>query len=537
MKKIFAVLPVFLLVLDGCGEKFQSFNSSSVASSLGESVACPNSRSQIFDAYAQAYRGSTDLSLSAFASAAKAQAFTSTDFAKASPEVQAKFQKSLTSLHKLMTVDLAALKANVQAQNQNQNRNENQAPEQNQNSSQGQPGDETSQSLATENEDDELLHLARLEMHSQIDPSYSQLNAKIDAALAQAAVAAEQAGVSCQTSGASTGSISGATTGASTGAGDPASPAAPAGAVAFSLPATSPIFGAHYAMATAYQSCQVLGLPLVDASTANVQGVVRGAKIDVGYGRVYTDVTLLKRTHYYHRGQTYGPSCANQDKAPLVYDYGGKPVITASGALDFFTNSGGGPALGVDCSAFVSTAAAIAGNLYRTSTANKATYTRFVSRDFINPRNSGWTCYDSVKVAPNLFIQAGDIAAIQGHVVMIDQVGSDPFGLANVKTPSECSALSYKNFDFAIIQSSPSKNSMGINRFTVKDYLVGEPHMQNMFTGYAQQACLSKFDKLIRTPVTSAYGIIRHKQIASCLAPKIELRNESCISSCSALNN
>ena len=308
--------------------------------------------------------------------------------------------------------------------------------------------------------------------------------------------------------------------------------------MAFSLPHTSPTFGAHYVMATAYQSCQVLGLPLVDASTANVQGVVRGAKIDaVGYGRVYTDVALLKRSHYYHRGQTYGPACANQDKAPLVYDYGGKPAITSSSALDLFTNSGGGPALGVDCSAFVSTAAAIAGNLYRASTANKATYTRFVSRDFINPTTSGWTCYDSVKVAPNAFIQPGDIAAVQGHVVMIDQVGSDPFGIANVRSSSECSALSYRNFDFAIIQSSPSKNSLGINRFFVKDYLVNEPHMQSMFAGYAKQACLSKFDKIVRTPVTSAYGIIRHKQTASCLAPKIALRNESCISSCSALSN
>ena len=536
MKKLFFVLPVFLLVLDGCGEKFQSFNSSSIASSLGDAVACPNSRSQIFDAYAQAYRGSKDLSLAAFTSAANAHAFPSADSAKASPEVQAKFQKSLVSLHRLMTVELADLKAKVQAQNRSMNQD--QTADQNQNSSLTQTGDESNRSGPTENEDDELLHLARLEMRSQIDPTYSQLNAKIDAALARAAVTAEQAGVSCQTASASSGPLSGAVANTSTGAVNASSPGASAGAVAFSPPPTSPVFGAHYVMATAYQSCQVLGLPLVDASTANVQGVVRGAKIDaVGYGRVYTDVALLKRSHYYHRGQTYGPSCANQDKAPLVYDYGGKPAITASSALDLFTNSGGGPALGIDCSAFVSTAAAIAGNLYRSSTANKPTYTRFVSRDFINPTTSGWTCYDSVKVAPNAFIQPGDIAAVQGHVVMVDQVGSDPFGIANVRSSAECGALSYRNFDFAIIQSSPSKNSMGINRFTVRDYLVNEPHMQNMFVGYAKQACLSKFDKLIRTPVTSAYGIIRHKQTPACLAQKIALRNEGCISSCSALGN
>ncbi len=485
------MLPAVFLVLEGCGQKFQSVSTSTVASALSGSVACASSRSQIFDAYAQAYRASTDMTDTSFENALHAQRLNPTQTNVSTKQAQARFEISLKSINQLMTKDLAAAKASVRERLSN------------------------AQSTLAEGEDDDLLHLARLEMRSEIDPSYAILNAKMDAALAEAAHSANEAGVSCTT---------------------PNTFAVQPNAASTSAQMASPIRGAHYVMATAYQSCQSLSLPLVDASTSDVQGVVRGAKIDaVGYGRVYTDVALLKRTHYYHRGQTYGPSCANQDKAPLVYDYGGKPAITA-GALDLFTNNDGGPALGVDCSAFVSTAAAIAGNLYNTSTANKASYTRFLSRDFINPKVSGWNCYDSVKVAPNAYIQAGDIAAVEGHVVMIDQVGTDPFGLAKANTPVSCGSLSYKNFDFAIIQSSPSKNSLGINRFVIKDYLVNEPKMRTMFLGYAQQACMSKFDKNVRTPVTSAYGIIRHKQTRSCLAPKMALRNESCIAQCSSLN-
>lgn len=123
---------------------------------------------------------------------------------------------------------------------------------------------------------------------------------------------------------------------------------------------------------------------------------------------------------------------------------------------------------------------------------------------------------------------------INGHVVMVDKVGVDPFGIALAKTFAACSSLRTNNFDFTIIQSIPEKGSLGINRFIAKDYLAGGGTMATMFLGYAKAACLSRFDKVARNLVTPAYGIIRHQQTDSCLADRIALVNESCVQQCAS---
>lgn len=457
---------------------------------LSGSLMCSNLRSRIFDAYYNAYGHSSDLNATTAKSDVGMLLAQDQKLALQPLAWQQRYQNSLETIHSLLTKDLQAVKQSAMKHQLIA----------------------TADSSANDDESRDVLHLIRLEMRSKIEPGYEALNKKLDAALAEATGLAQEAHLDCtQPEETSLAEESDSTHQA--------------------------LFGAHFTMATAYQSCQVLDLPLVDDSVGDVEGVKKWKMIDsVGWGRVYTDVALLKRTHYYHRGQTYGPQCTNQNKEPLVYDYGGVPVV-GHNSLDLFTNEGGGPALGIDCSAFVSTAAAVAGNLYTPSSSNKAIYTRFVSRDFIDPEQSGWACYDSVRVNNEKSIEPGDIAAVEGHVVMVDKVGADPFGLRRISSESECSHMSYHDFDFSIIQSSPSKNSLGINRFLIKDYLPGETKMQNMFVGYAKQACRSKFDHVTRKPATSVYGIIRHNQKSSCLAPRMHLKNESCIEKCQALQN
>ena len=97
--------------------------------------------------------------------------------------------------------------------------------------------------------------------------------------------------------------------------------------------------------------------------------------------------------------------------------------------------------------------------------------------------------------------------------------------------------MSVKNFDFTVVQSSPEKGSIGINRFLAKDYLSGTGKMSTMFKGYAKAACQAYFDGRARNPVAADYGIIRHQNTNSCLAKRIALKNEACVKSCSSLRD
>ena len=494
MKKIFLILPALTLALNGCGPVGQSQNPSTVAAELPTKLSCGDARSEVFTAYYKAYETSADLSTESFRSQLEQQSSQNEKLLRAPEELREKYRGSLEALHEILTTEIASLpKLHAKVT----------AP------------DGSDSEMNVEAESDPVLHLIRLEMRSQVDARYDELNQKLDQALKDAQGTASTLELPCEPTAVEKVSAEAAK--------DPHSGDAHHGAL--------------YTMATAYQSCQVLDLPLVTKSVETVQGVIRSVSIDgVGWGRKYTDVDLLKKSHFYHHGQTYGPTCLSQNAKPLVYDYGGNPVTnTAAGTLDMFTNSGGGPALGIDCSAFISTSNAVAGNLYRTSTANKPVYTRFVSRDFIDPGKSGWSCYDSVKVNSDSWIQSGDIGAVEGHVVMVDRVGNDPFGLAMVSRVSQCDSLSYQNFDFSLIQSSSSKEHLGINRYLAKDYLSESGKVAALFVGYGKQACKSKFDHIERKPGTSSYGLIRHKTTASCVAPKIKLSHESCIEQCASL--
>lgn len=450
---------------------------------LYANLACDNARGAIFDAY---YKTQGDpKKLMKFELGKKLVAKLRPSNREAS---KLSLKSAVDKIHRIMTSDVEQIHKNVQMRTK---------------SAKG------SDVLNEDEGRDSLLHLIRLEMRSEVEPEYSSLNKELDKALAQAQVSARESELDCVGEDARGESFAKGT-----------------------LENKGALWGALFTMATSYQSCNVLELPAMDESVANTQGIGTHKKIDrVGWGRKYENVDRIKQTHYYYRDQTYRSPCRDQSAKPLVYDYGGVPSIKSKDELDLFVNVGGGPALGIDCSAFVSTAVAAAGQLFKLGTKNKSVYTRFVSRDYINPSVSGWSCYESVKVSDSGSIEEGDIAAVKGHVVMIDEVGADPFGLDRISNINGCSSISYRDFDFSVIQSSPSKGSIGINRYESRAYLPESGKMRVLFEGYAQSACKSKFDKKVRVPVTDAYGIIRHKQTPECHAPRIRLVGESCISS------
>lgn len=305
-----------------------------------------------------------------------------------------------------------------------------------------------------------------------------------------------------------------------------------------------PIYGSHLAMATAYQTCQALTEPIMTASTPDIEDagiVITGTHSDgVGKKRVIGNTTAFFRSHPYYKNVTnYASSCLNGRSYPMIYDYGGKPYATTSttSTLDFFKNAGSGTAvLGMDCSGFIYTALATAGLRVSDGKAMKASGVSGVSSTmYVEPAKNGLTCLDKITVTPKADIKSGDIVAIAGHVIMIDRVGADPFGLNGAKTTDACSKLEAKNFDFSVIQSSPSKNAVGINRYEARNYLYENTKMKDTLTKYAYYACLARVNNKNYTPSLGTGSVVRHKLTPSCMGTRIKLAQESCVMSCPQL--
>ena len=292
--------------------------------------------------------------------------------------------------------------------------------------------------------------------------------------------------------------------------------------------------GLNKVFATAYQSCRVLDLPEMDHSTSNVQGIIRNGTHSDGIGgkRFITDLKAVQNSHYYIRGIASESSCKDVRSSPLIYDYGGSPMVT-NNSINFFENAGSGTdVLGVDCSAYISSGIAASGLRYKPGLENKAIFIRQTSSKFIDATISGFSCFENVTVSKNSSIKPGDIVGVNGHVVAVDKLGSDPFGLGLLKSAAECSSLSYKNFDIVISQSSPSKNGIGINKYAAKDYLDESGKMRTAFVEMGKQACLAYFENKSIKPKSADWGFLRHKGTAECLATKVHIEGESCTQKC-----
>lgn len=297
------------------------------------------------------------------------------------------------------------------------------------------------------------------------------------------------------------------------------------------------LIGLNNVFSTVYQSCKTLELPALDASVPDVSGITRlpqNHPDGIGGRRVVTNLPAVQQTDPYIRfsGNQSSAACFNVRSNPLIYDYGGEPS-TLNNILNFFKNAGSGTsALGVDCSAFVASVLAAGGLRYQPGLDNKAIFVRQYSQKFINAKNSNFTCYDNITMTPTSSIKPGDIAAVNGHVLLIDQVGSDPFGLRRLSSINDCSQISVSNFDFVVAQSSNSKGGIGINKYVARDYLNESPKMKSLFISMAQSACRSYFQGVSTRPISSEWGIIRHKGTPECLAPKIKMTGQSCVNQC-----
>ncbi len=303
------------------------------------------------------------------------------------------------------------------------------------------------------------------------------------------------------------------------------------------------VFGARKTLAVAYQSCDVLGLPAMTTATPSVQGIqIVGTHPAGGKKREIASIASVNSTHYYIKDNRLAKnSCFEVRNSPLIYDFGGKPYTSSTNTrlLDLFKNGGSGTSvLGIDCSAYVFSALALAG-LKMDPDPKKPLKADLVhaigSGAFKEPQSNGLRCLEKISVTATSSIAAGDIAAINGHVVMIDAVGEDPFGLRNIASATDCNStkLTITNFDFVIAQSSPSKSGIGINRYQARDYLKESSTFKTGLTAYAVAACRAKFG-LSPNLSSPSLSVVRHKRTPECLATALVAQNESCVADCRA---
>lgn len=299
------------------------------------------------------------------------------------------------------------------------------------------------------------------------------------------------------------------------------------------------VSGANKTLGVAYQSCEAVRKPAMTAATPNLQGIsIVGTHPDgVGRKRVVGDLPALLRTDYYLKDFQLAANCKDVRKSPLIYDYGGKPNTPSSGtSMDLFTNAGDGTTvLGIDCSGYVFTSIATAGLKLDPAKKLKPVLVHGINAVmYKEPVQNGMPCFDKISVGTVGTLKAGDIGAKSGHIVIVESVGEDPLGISKATTEAQCNAITAKNFDFVVAQSSPSKEGVGINKYVAKDYLQESEGMKVGFEKYAREACKAKLKNTNVILSGQEVQVIRHKMTAACMDQPIQLVGEACVSSCSA---
>lgn len=305
-----------------------------------------------------------------------------------------------------------------------------------------------------------------------------------------------------------------------------------------------PTYGLKKTFLTAYQSCDVATMSALGIEAKPVRGIAIIGKHSSGAGniRVIDSLSQVQATHPYIQKPHLGQGCFRVDKKPLIYDFGGKPYPYgengSNDTLNLFRNSGSGSKeLGIDCSGFIYSALASAGLKLYSDKELKGIYSHYVnSRALMDPEKSGIDCLKKIAVNGTSPVQTGDIIASSAHVVMISHLGTDPFGLKKITKVSDCTTakLNAAQFDFSIMQSSPSLNGLGINEMTVSRYLRDENQtMKRGLEAYAVASCKAKFGGPTRFTL-SDLSITRHTLAPQCLARELKLTNQSCLSSCLA---
>lgn len=305
------------------------------------------------------------------------------------------------------------------------------------------------------------------------------------------------------------------------------------------------VAGGLKAMAVGYQSCEAPFRAALGPNTPDVRGVTITGPYpppSPGNKREITNLSALISSHpYLSDYRRPSSSCFNVLARPLIYDFGGKPNTTSSkgAALDFFTNQGGTGVLGIDCSGYVFSAIATSGLRIAKGKPLKPIQVHSTNAaKFMRPKASGLTCFNPVSFSGLSTIKPGDILASGGHIMIIDTVGDDPFGIAEISKESDCTLgrMSSSRFKMTFLQSGSAKGGLGLSRMKPEKFLPeDEEPMDKAMKEYAVAACKARIRGSVVSAQPSSAAIVRHSGTSDCLGPKVKLAREECIASCPSL--
>jgi hypothetical protein len=326
--------------------------------------------------------------------------------------------------------------------------------------------------------------------------------------------------------------------------------------------------GARQVMAAAFGTCSVLkGEPLDLSKETSLEGKeVRGLNTtEYGY-RVMTNRREFLRSHAYYKrliDADFNPSTCDTRAQPFAYFYGGRPNRDR-GEINFDANrprkSLRGQALpyaGIDCSAFVSMGLMMSGLSpvpikNPSSTRDLNPNSLIASSVYLLAAKSGKGCFNSVKLDQAPTLKPGDVLSWDGHVVMIESAGIDPFGLSGITSPSDCKTqISPSKFNFNIIQSGGDLGGIGMSRVKGDSYFSNINHTEiaASLMKIVERACFLKFGDTQPTKgrskprplkvdaASSKLAFIRHVGSAKpeCVIPenrRFKLNREECIEGC-----
>lgn len=304
-------------------------------------------------------------------------------------------------------------------------------------------------------------------------------------------------------------------------------------------------WGSLWSMGVAYQSCAVLKHKVLDKNTGRIQGIKILAEPHPfgGLLRVIEDLGLYMKTQVYLQDQDwqiepiYYPSCMKKNRGQLIYDFGGRPKSVNNQVYDLYQDAGTGSlALGVDCSGLVTLGAMTAGLKLKQNRENKFTDVYGVGAGMIaNPEGNGLSCFSSTKnfALHNIF-EVGDLIANKDHVVQVARIGNDPLGFAKASLKKNCQLISTNDFDFDILQSSPSFGGMGIHQVNGRDYFQKEAlSMGQELLAWARIQCVKQIENKNPSAQDSSLQVVRHIDTPSCDSDwRMQLAGEECLLQC-----
>jgi hypothetical protein len=317
-------------------------------------------------------------------------------------------------------------------------------------------------------------------------------------------------------------------------------------------PYGTPIEGAIKIFASKYQTCDIL---TNIAGSDNFKGRVPGV----------LDSWKEKRPQTYPESQPPGMCkdstelgtrqacrvlrnpCTKVASSPLEYSQGWRQASVVNGEIKVLQAAS-------DCSSFISASMLSVGLKMNKSSSinNYATTTAQIEQDL----ESGKSCFNRIEVNNlNDLIRPGDVIndSGNGHVVMIDSVGLDPFGVEKIikkvdskqiskqQALANCERIDLGDMNLSIIHSTRNaKSGSGIMKEMAS--VVSSGAAKRTLIGHAREVC-ERFVSSHPTPVKvkskngvcATCSVLRHKgksDPACMFDKKYKVEGEGCINGC-----